>query len=59
MEATRVTGKNLRVMASAETMQSADSEQDVENVVSGIDWSAVEDAVNDQLPDGYYCKLDD
>jgi hypothetical protein len=46
-------------MASGETMRTAGSEEAIETTVKVIDWSQVEDAINDQLPDGYYCKVDD
>jgi hypothetical protein len=59
MDAIRVANKVLRVMASDEVARTAGSEQAIEDTVTSIDWSQVEDAVNDQLPEGYYCKLDD
>lgn len=27
--------------------------------VNNISWAAAEDALNDQLPDGYYAKIED
>ena len=59
MESVKVTSKVVRVMASGETMRTAGSEEAIETTVKVIDWSQVEDAINDQLPDGYYCKVDD
>lgn len=50
----KITTKTIRVMAPNEA---TDSEN--EDVVEAMNWSHIEDSINDQLPDGYYCKLED
>ena len=35
------------------------AEEEIERTVNTIDWSSIEDAANDNLPDGYYAKIDD
>ena len=38
-----------------EDVQDMEQEQDM---AAGIDFGAAEDVINDQLPDGYYCKAE-
>ncbi len=58
-EFTRIAIKVVRIMASDDTLRTAGSEEAIEATVMSIDWGNVEVAINEQLPEGYYCKVDD
>ena len=45
---------------SVRVMGPDDAPDDINQEVNdGLNWSQVEDSINDQLPDGYYCKVED
>ena len=35
------------------------AEKGIEIQVSEVDWNMIENLINDQLPDGWYCKIED
>lgn len=57
----KITSKVLRIMGPDATSYPDIelAERGIEQQVSEIDWGQAEDAINDQLPDGWYCKLED
>lgn len=60
MTVARIGIKTIRIMGPARLNETT-TEFDARNQAAydGIDWSQVEDTVNDTLPEGYYCKADD
>lgn len=48
----------LRVMGPDVLLGHA-TEKEIEETVQSINWAAVEDSINDQLPEGYYAKVDE
>jgi len=57
------TSKHLRIMV-PDVRESDEEdkelmEQQIEQVVQGINWPMFEQLLNDSLPDGYYCKIED
>ena len=46
--------KVVRIMRKDE---SPDAEE--ATILASVDWNDVEDSLNDQLPEGYYAKIDD
>jgi hypothetical protein len=60
----RVTQKTLRVMGPDVTLLNDPEdreiqEEEIEHTVKNIVWERVVDEINDQLPEGYYAKIDD
>jgi len=37
----------------------ADFDEANEDALSNIDWETVEDDLNEMLPEGFYCKIED
>jgi hypothetical protein len=63
----QVTSKHIRIMGpDAKTFAGSDNpaqlgaiEAGIETEVGMIDWSDIEGRISDQLPEGYYCKIED
>jgi hypothetical protein len=57
----RIVTKTIRIMGEGLKENENPGDFDRRNMAmeADISWSQVEDAVNDQLPDGYYAKLED
>lgn len=55
------TSKHLRIMVpdvrDEEDVEAA--EKEIEGVIDGINWNMFEQLLNDSMPNGYYCKIED
>lgn len=59
--AIKISAKMIRIMGPGLRLDDNLTVYDERNqsALDGIDWLEVEDVVNNQLPEGYYCKVED
>lgn len=55
----RLATKAIRIESNFAGATPGDTDIANQQVYNSIDWSKAEDAINSQLPDGYYAKVDD
>lgn len=57
------TSKHLRIMVpdvrELDDEDKPQAEQQIEETINGINWDMYEQLLNDSMPDGYYCKIED
>lgn len=52
--AVRIATMTIRIMADEDR-----SDDENQRVVDDLDWGDVADNINETLPEGYYCKIED